>query len=1172
MVWILAMSSLDELSIYSRSSLWYGIQSEENFNKGGFSGWSSTSLITPKLGFVTKEDFNLAQNLALPIYGTVITKLGLDDVDTRINQGKSINTVLYRNNPESWVDAPQVMNMLSVVQVVLEAAPMAEGLLKSISPKKAIKTVNSFSKKIAKFKKDNEDKAQIISVFLDVALLTADLTCGKNVACKTSFSNVAKTKDLLEKIYSLQTFVLSGKPDDETTYTAKDYQIESIKAIAEFKTIISGKGYGKKGKRRKARFYRFLRAVLLSEFVIQPIVRKATGKEIEQLKAYKLARGLLLKSKTKKKKFKKYFSLATKKGAVDPRRLLNVSLYSIKETLNTWTSFTNFADNIKKISAKDVVSAILIDAAMSANTAINQSVFNLIKNLTPAKYFDLLMTGNKAGAMVYDWLTDPTLVRLSMKKTDKLLDVTHTLPDLKAIRYLNIPPYNNKLIDQSIPGGMRSGKTVWTGNEKKLFALGTGTEDNHFLVMSGFKSSLENQTAFKKDDKSQVTGLMENKKINMLWHVKQFPLGSSVQPVLLGERTLKTAFNSNFVNEPLANTFLWFTNAIVNTHTNNPVQKSVLNTKIRDYETLDFTAFYKNETGNGSDYPLSHVTPGIYFDYTHISFKTSQEEKVFTNTINMYVLPDFTFYADRLQTRAKYFKGVNGLDSELQLTFRASSNWNKVAPKGLWMVLEYPLNGKYHRTTPIEILNLPTSGMPVKSYPIPANVDLATVKVFIYNEIIDTYIQKTGKSVVNVLHSTLVYIRDNEDAPLIYLDVSKMEETKKSLLIVEDLDNDGMADIFDDFPEDARYQFDSDEDGIADSWEIRYSLDEDNAADANIDSDNDGLSNLEEFRQDSNPKESLITPISDLNVVAGNTQAIATWGAIDGAAIYNLYYATTPDGSEGYQKIENAISPYTVRGLTNGTTYYLATTSEDIGGGESEQSNIVSVTPTDITQVISTGKLNDTGITWGANYPSGNNTTCVGKQITAQDCSHGRDAQAMAGTLAKIGAGAGGFDFTKLDASGNPLSASATSWSCVKDNHTGLIWEVKTTDGGIHDNDNTYKWGGKTAIGKNATIPYGTYYDDWDVLVDGSNSESLCGYSDWRVPNITELKSIVHLGVFNPAIDTEYFPNTDARGYWSSSPYANYSNYAWGVYFNYGDDDDYNRNVTSSLRLVRSGQ
>ena len=41
--------------------------------------------------------------------------------------------------------------------------------------------------------------------------------------------------------------------------------------------------------------------------------------------------------------------------------------------------------------------------------------------------------------------------------------------------------------------------------------------------------------------------------------------------------------------------------------------------------------------------------------------------------------------------------------------------------------------------------------------------------------------------------------------------------------------------------------------------------------------------------------------------------------------------------------------------------------------------------------------------------------------------------------------------YAKLDACGNPLLYTATSWVMVRDNVTGLIWEVKTDDGSVHD-------------------------------------------------------------------------------------------------------------------------
>jgi hypothetical protein len=225
--------------------------------------------------------------------------------------------------------------------------------------------------------------------------------------------------------------------------------------------------------------------------------------------------------------------------------------------------------------------------------------------------------------------------------------------------------------------------------------------------------------------------------------------------------------------------------------------------------------------------------------------------------------------------------------------------------------------------------------------------------------------------------------------------------------------------------------------------------------------------------------------------------------------------------------------------------------------------------PTDIGGYIDalgtcSGRLNDTGIDWGGDYLEGNNATCTSNIAAPQDCHQGRDA-----THHDDSDGHAGFSFTKLDAAGNALPASATEWSCVRDNVTGLTWEVKTDDRGIHDKDNTYRWGGKTALGDGT---WGAHYDDWDSLVDGSNNEGLCGLTDWRMPTVKELEGLASRDRYDPAIDTDYFPNTNATVFWSSSPNAYDSSDAWGVFFYYGDSYASDRNGNRRVRLVRSGQ
>jgi len=204
--------------------------------------------------------------------------------------------------------------------------------------------------------------------------------------------------------------------------------------------------------------------------------------------------------------------------------------------------------------------------------------------------------------------------------------------------------------------------------------------------------------------------------------------------------------------------------------------------------------------------------------------------------------------------------------------------------------------------------------------------------------------------------------------------------------------------------------------------------------------------------------------------------------------------------------------------------------------------------------------LNDTGQIIGGNFPSSNNSACIGETIAEQDCSHGRDVANNDNSD-----GHAGFSFTKLDIDGNELEASASEWRCVQDNVTGLIWEVKIEDGGIHDKNTSYRWGGIGALNDG-----GEYYGDWDALVDGSNLEALCGYSNWRVPTIYELESLVNYDRTGPAIDINYFPNTMLSGYFSINNTRRDTNTAWYVNFDTGSSRrDGLRDNSKHLKYVR---
>ena len=114
-----------------------------------------------------------------------------------------------------------------------------------------------------------------------------------------------------------------------------------------------------------------------------------------------------------------------------------------------------------------------------------------------------------------------------------------------------------------------------------------------------------------------------------------------------------------------------------------------------------------------------------------------------------------------------------------------------------------------------------------------------------------------------------------------------------------------------------------------------------------------------------------------------------------------------------------------------------------------------------------------------------------------------------------------------------------------------------------------------------------TYYDanntcsdnddakyNWQEALVAAEDSDFASHTDWRLPNIKELSSLVARDRHDPAINSTAFPNTPSDWFWwtASPKNAEDSSLAWLLRFDNGYDISGNRSDTYYVRLVRSSQ
>ncbi|OHU96399.1 DUF1566 domain-containing protein [Pseudoalteromonas byunsanensis] len=123
------------------------------------------------------------------------------------------------------------------------------------------------------------------------------------------------------------------------------------------------------------------------------------------------------------------------------------------------------------------------------------------------------------------------------------------------------------------------------------------------------------------------------------------------------------------------------------------------------------------------------------------------------------------------------------------------------------------------------------------------------------------------------------------------------------------------------------------------------------------------------------------------------------------------------------------------------------------------------------------------------------------------------------------------------------------------DNETGLMWQVCEF--------------GQNYDAVNITCNSAALQVNWQQALVAAKNSNYAGFTDWHVPNVKELASIIEHSCVEPAINQEVFLSTQNDNYWSSTTAISEQDHAWAYQLADGKNNLKAKTSDIFLRLVR---
>ena len=297
---------------------------------------------------------------------------------------------------------------------------------------------------------------------------------------------------------------------------------------------------------------------------------------------------------------------------------------------------------------------------------------------------------------------------------------------------------------------------------------------------------------------------------------------------------------------------------------------------------------------------------------------------------------------------------------------------------------------------------------------------------------------------------------------------------------------------------------------------------------------------------------------------------------------YKCEWQQLTGNTETLSNSDQCITTFFASDVDTESTLSFEVTVTDSKGRTDTDSLFVDVSPKAL------GFINDSGV--GECYNNTQRINCESDDFPAQDAELGRDS--YANRLDKVGKGNLAFDYTKLNQFADEVGDDSSDFTCIRDNVTGLVWEVKTESSGVLPNtslregQNHYFWDlGDTTFTDTSTAN-STCPDDTSCgvqsYINEVNSLDFCGGTNWRLPTYNELLGLIDYGKQGQRvlIDESLFPYIPQSGdienvdlpYWTSQTAADGTSLsqAYIIDMSNGNDLAYPKENTAYVRLVRS--